>query len=182
METARRATIADLEDLTRLARLGLGELTPMRGGELWALTLGRSEPLTPTLQEELTDPNRLMVVGCIDEAVVGYGTVRLQGLVDGTTIGVVDDIFTEEGARGVGVGEAMMDMLIAWCEQHGCIGIDAVALPGNRSTKNFFERYGLTARALLVHRRLGPDPEPDPGLPEPRPSLPEPHPSLEESP
>ena len=52
METARRATIADLKDLTRLARLGLGELTPIRGGELWALTLGRSEPLTPTLQEE----------------------------------------------------------------------------------------------------------------------------------
>ena len=162
METARRATIADLEDLTRLARLGLGELTPMRGGELWALTLGRSEPLTPTLQEELTDPNRLVVVGCIDDAVVGYGTVRLQGLVDGTTIGVVDDIFTEEGARGVGVGEAMMDLLIAWCEQHRCAGIDAVALPGNRATKNFFERYGLTARALLVHRRLGPVPDPEP--------------------
>ncbi len=56
-------------------------------------------------------------------------------------------------------------MLIAWCEEHGCAGIDAVALPGNRATKNFFERYGLTARALLVHRRLGPDPErtwPDP--------------------
>ena len=50
-----------------------------------------------------------------------------------------------------------MDLLIAWCEEHRCTGIDAVALPGNRATKNFFERFGLTARALLVHRRLGDD-------------------------
>jgi ribosomal protein S18 acetylase RimI-like enzyme len=165
METARRARIVDLEDITALARQGLGELTPMRGGELWALTLGRSEPLTSTLQAELTDPNRLVVVGCIDDVVVGYGTVRLQGLADGRIIGVVDDIFTEEGARGVGVGEAMMDMLIAWCEEHRCTGIDAVALPGNRATKNFFERYGLTARAILVHRRLDPDHPIDPNHP-----------------
>jgi ribosomal protein S18 acetylase RimI-like enzyme len=164
VESARRADIGDLEDLGRLAHLGLGELTPMRGGELWALTLGRSEPLTPTLQSELTDPNRLVVVGCIDEVVVGYGTVRLQGLAGGTTIGVIDDIFTEPEARGVGVGEAMMDMLVEWCRSHGCAGIDAVALPGNRATKNFFERFGLTARAILVHRRLdGDHPTDQPG-------------------
>ncbi len=163
METARRASIADLDDITRLARMGLDELTPMRGGDLWALTLGRREPVSPTLREELTDPDRLVVVGCIDEVIVGYGTVRPHVLADGTTLGVIDDIFTEEGARGVGVGEAMMDLLIAWCEERGCVGIDAVALPGNRATKNFFERYGLTARAILVHRRLRPDdPTPDP--------------------
>ena len=73
---------------------------------------------------------------------------------------MVDDIFTEEAARGVGVGEAMMDLLIAWCEEHRCTGIDAVALPGNRATKNFFERYGLTARAILVHRGSGPGASP----------------------
>jgi ribosomal protein S18 acetylase RimI-like enzyme len=164
-ETARRADIADLDDLARLAQMGVGELTPMRGGELWALTLGRSEPLTPTLQSELTDPNRLVVVGCLDDAVVGYGTVRLQGLADGTIIGVVDDIFTEPDARGVGVGEAMMDLLVAWCRERRCAGIDAVALPGNRATKNFFERFGLTARAILVHRRLADAAEPTAGDP-----------------
>jgi ribosomal protein S18 acetylase RimI-like enzyme len=157
METARRATIADLDDLTRLARLALAELTPMRGGELYALTLGRREPMSASLPDELADPARLVVVGCIEEVVVGYGSVRLHGLSDGTTIGVIDDIFTEEPARGVGVGEAMMDLLVSWCEDHRCAGIDAVTLPGNRATKNFFERYGLTARAILVHRRLGPD-------------------------
>jgi hypothetical protein len=36
----------------------------------------------------------------------------------------------------------------------GCVGIDALALPGNRQTKNFFESFGFTARAIVVHRRL----------------------------
>ena len=47
--------------------------------------------------------------------------------------------------------------LLAWATAQGCFGIDALALPGNRATKNFFERYGLTARAIIVHKRLGDD-------------------------
>ena len=32
----------------------------------------------------------------------------------------------------------------------------ALALPGHRATKNFFEGQHFTARALVMHRRLGP--------------------------
>jgi hypothetical protein len=31
-----------------------------------------------------------------------------------------------------------------------------MALPGNRATKNFFETFGRTARAIVVHRTLNP--------------------------
>jgi hypothetical protein len=34
------------------------------------------------------------------------------------------------------------------------VGIDAVALPGMRETKNFFEAAGLVARAIVVHKAL----------------------------
>ena len=47
-----------------------------------------------------------------------------------------------------------MDLLLEWCRSRGCVGIDAVALPGDRHTKNFFETFGLTARAIVVHRNL----------------------------
>ena len=36
---------------------------------------------------------------------------------------------------------------------------DAMALPGHRATKNFFEAHGFTARALVMHRRLDPTEE-----------------------
>jgi GNAT superfamily N-acetyltransferase len=80
--------------------------------------------------------------------------LHLEHLADGTTLGVVDDLFVLPDGRGVGVGEAMMDLLLEFCATHGCTGIDAVALPGNRETKNFFETFGLVARAIVVHRDL----------------------------
>ena len=48
----------------------------------------------------------------------------------------------------------MMDAVLTWCAERGSGGIDAIALPGDRATKNFFERFGLTARAIVVHRVL----------------------------
>ena len=36
----------------------------------------------------------------------------------------------------------------------GCFGVDSLALPGDRHTKNFFESFGLVARAIIVHRSL----------------------------
>jgi hypothetical protein len=48
----------------------------------------------------------------------------------------------------------LMDQLVEWCRERGCIGVDSLALPGDRATKNFFESFGLVARAIIVHRRL----------------------------
>ena len=94
-------------------------MRPQRGGQLWSLTLGRQEPLGESLAPALTDPDQRVVVGTIDDAVIGYGTVRVVGLADGRPLGVVDELFVEPEARAVGVGEAMMDLLVAWCVERG---------------------------------------------------------------
>jgi L-amino acid N-acyltransferase YncA len=66
----------------------------------------------------------------------------------------VEQIYVEPGARSVGVGEAILDLLIVEATERGAIGIEALALPGDRATKNFFETHGMVARAIIVHRRL----------------------------
>lgn len=154
MEGVRPATEDDLPRLAELARAGIAELTPMKGGVVWAAREARAEPVEESLKVSLADDATHLVVGTIDDVPVGYASVRLETLNDGSCLGVVDDIFVEEGAREVGVGEAMMGELIAWCEAHGCFGMDAMALPGHRSTKNFFEESGFTARNLVMHHRL----------------------------
>ncbi|MEZ5207350.1 MAG: hypothetical protein R2690_10330 [Acidimicrobiales bacterium] len=35
---------------------------------------------------------------------------------------------------------------------HGAVTVSTPSLPGDRSTKNFFESFGLVARAIVVHR------------------------------
>jgi GNAT superfamily N-acetyltransferase len=157
VEGVRPATENDLSRVAELARAAIAELTPMRGGGVWAAREARFEPVEESLRASLADDRTRMVVGTIDEFPVGYAAVHLETLNDDSTLGVVDDIFVEEGAREVGVGEAMMGDLVAWCAARGCSGIDAMALPGHRSAKNFFEESGFTARKLVMHHRLDRD-------------------------
>jgi len=137
-----------------LARAAASELAPMRGGAVWKAREARPEPVEEGLALLLEEADARMVVATIDGVVVGYGVVRAEHLADGSVLGVIDDIFVEEGARQVGLGEAMVVDLVAWCEERACRGIDAMALPGHRATKNFFEESGFTARKLVMHRRL----------------------------
>ena len=154
--SARDATGADRDVVADLATLAIEELTPHRGGALWRRESARPIPTTPSVEADLADDRACVVVGTIDDVPVGYAVARLAELRDGSTLGRITDLFTLEGARGVGVGEAMMDAVIAWSRSNDCFGVDSVALPGDRHTKNFFESFGLVARALVVHRSLDP--------------------------
>lgn len=152
--TARVAADDDLAVLTELAGEAIAELTPIRGGEVWRRQSARPVPPQPSLRRDLDHDDAHVVVGSIDGTVVGYGVVRIEDLGAGGLLGVISDLYTDPGARGVGIGEAVMDELLAWCRGRGCFGVDSVALPGDRHTKNFFESFGLVARAIVVHRSL----------------------------
>lgn len=154
--TARAATDDDLAALAQLADEAIAELSPHRGGEVWRRQQARTAPVSLSLAEDVRAPSTQVVVGTIDETVVGYGVVRIEDLTDGGRLGVISDFFTVEGARGVSVGEEMMNLMLDWCREQGCFGVDSIALPGDRHTKNFFESFGLVARAIVVHRSLEP--------------------------
>ena len=161
--SARRATLADLPRVAALATLGIEELRGTRGGEVWAARSARPQPVDASIETAIADPSVLVLVGEIGGTVVGYSMTRVEALGDGSRLGVIDDIYVHPEARAVAVGEAMTDHVVAWCTEQGCRGIDSLALPGNRDTKNFFETFGFKARAIVVHRPL--DRAPDPAAP-----------------
>jgi GNAT superfamily N-acetyltransferase len=147
---SRRATPHDVPVLDELATAALAELLPTRGGALYARREARARPLMELLDDEVA----LVLAGLIDDAVIGYAAATQEELRDGSRLAAVSDLYVHPEARGVGVGEALMVDIVAWAAERGCIGVDAMVLPGNRETKNFFETFGLTARALVVHRPL----------------------------
>lgn len=140
-----------LAELTRVLR---AEMHEQRGGPLWNAREARPGPHEESLQALLARDDAEVIVGTIDGAVVGFGTVEIELLRDGTRLGVIGDLFVEPEARAVGVGESIADLIVSFCQGAKCIGIDAYALPGARDTKNFFERSGFTARALVMHHKL----------------------------
>jgi len=159
MISVRRATVADLPRLSALASLGISELEVMRGGKVWAARSARPRPVDESLAAALDDPAGLVLAGEIDGTVVGYSVTRVESLQDGSRLGVIDDIYVHPEGRAVAVGEAMAGAIVAWCTEQGCRGIDSLALPGNRETKNFFETFGFKARAIIVHHPIVSDDE-----------------------
>ena len=150
-EAVRAATPDDLPAIVALAEALRNELQPMRGGAIWAVREARPGPPEAAYGALLTDPAACVVVGTIDGVVVGFGVASVEVLADGGKLGVVAELFVDGEARAVGVGEAMLEGLVAFCRREGCVGVDAFALPGHRAAKNFFEESGFTARAILMH-------------------------------
>jgi ribosomal protein S18 acetylase RimI-like enzyme len=154
VEAARAANDSDVERLAVLGRLGATELAPMRGGPVWAAREARAEPLDDAYRALLARTDTSVVVGTIDDVVIGLGVGRIERLRDGRDLGIIEELYVEPEARSVGVGEAIVDLLLDFFVAAGCIGADALALPGNRATKNFFEQHGFVARSIVMHRPL----------------------------
>jgi GNAT superfamily N-acetyltransferase len=154
VEGCRPAGDHDVARVVELALAMRAELAPMRGGAIWLGHDAWPEPLEDAYRALLARDDARVAVGTIDDVVLGFGAVVLEPLRAGGVLGVITDLFVEEGAREVGVGEGIVDDLVAFCTAHGCVGIDALALPGHRATKNFFEEHHFTARLLTMHHRI----------------------------
>ena len=154
MHSARLALSSDVPRLGQLAELAINELSQSKGGDVWVRREARARPPGVSIAAALDRGHHLVLAGTYDSVVVGYAVVGVETLADGGALGIIEDLYVEPDAREVGVGEAMMDMILEWCADRGCFGVDALALPGDRGTKNFFETYGLVARSIVVHRAL----------------------------
>lgn len=173
LEWARPATVADLARVRVLWERAARELDERRGGRRLVLasprppeldagepTRGsgpgardRHGPAGPGDLPAVTDTERVLVVGGIDDVVLGFAEAVVERGAP-VPVAVLRAAYVEEGARGVGIGEAMVELVTEWAGAQGCAGIDAYALPGSRSAKAFFEDQGFVTRLLTMYRPL----------------------------
>lgn len=139
----RDALDTDQEALDALRRLSDELVAPQRGGRLELLTHAENESEAALhLVAELNG----LVVGALELAMTSFAT--------GEALATVSHLFVHPSARGVGAGRALLRHAVDYAQANSVIGIDARALPGDRATKNFFESFGLVARAISVHASL----------------------------
>lgn len=120
-------------------------LAGQRGGEAW---LVEHDPLG-----DLHEWWSQSFVADIDGVIVGF----LIGRIDRDRRGKVfrvDRVYVVEGARELGCGDDLLAMAIERATAEGCALLEAIALPGDRDTKNLYERAGITARSITVSKRL----------------------------
>lgn len=126
------------------ARLSLKEF---RGADRLAIEVPEIGSRWPQV---LTDGSMFVLVGCIDSVVMGYLIVRKLD-----QLATIEQVFVTHDARNLGVGDALVSATLSWARDQNLTALDALALPGDRETKNLYERSGLVARLITVTKKLG---------------------------
>ncbi len=161
-EVVRCAAASDTGELSRLEELARNGVRDVRGG---ALRLQECPPVSDWAAL-IANPDALVLVGSLDGATVAFLVMRLKR---DKNRGFISHVYVEVEGRELGLGDVFIERAISAVRAAGLSGIEAVALPGDRDTKNLFERAGLTARKLIVYKSLtdsappavAPDPVPD---------------------
>jgi GNAT superfamily N-acetyltransferase len=143
--TVRPATLGDVDQLELLEAEARATLIEQRGGRRWLEThqAHRQEDWCSAIAAGAVD------VAEIDDVVVGY--LVLDG---GDDVARILDVYVSPGAREVGFGDALIEAAVAKARAVGCRSIEGEALPGDRDTKNLYERAGITARLIIVAKQL----------------------------
>lgn len=146
----RAATPADAAQLHALETDARAALVDARGGA----ALLEEQPPVGDWADAITDPGRHVFVAEIDHVVVGYLELEHR---DGDETGHVRQVYVVDDARELGFGDELLAAAIAAIRAGGGVRVESFALPGDRDTKNLFERAGVTARKLIVSKRIDAD-------------------------
>ena len=136
----RAAVVADAAAVIDLDAAARAATRDQRGGEAW---LHENPPI-----RDMPDFIERCLVGVIDDVVVGFiaWNVRLER---GGVIEVVR-VHVDSSARELGFGHALLAGVVDVGRRLGCSWVEGNALPGDRETKNLYERAGITARRITV--------------------------------
>ena len=149
---ARPAVQADVESLASLEADGRRAVADVeRGGPQWLAT--HPELGVAGWSVRLVDPGWYTVVAGLDEVVLAYGAMRLP-LDDPRRVARIETVYVHPDAREVGLGERIVGALMDTATAVGAVEIEASALPGDRETKNLYERAGIKARKIVVSVEL----------------------------
>lgn len=152
--TVRPANRDDAGEIAWLEEIARASLADQRGGDRWLATHPphRGRPGT----------GAAAWVATIDVVVVGYLVCSFEREPDQPgatgsatpTLARVLDVFVHPDARDVGFGDELLAAAIDAARDAGAPLLEAEALPGDRATKNLYERAGIKARLITVSTAL----------------------------
>lgn len=135
----RPATAEDVGEVAMLESLSRRSLVGQRGGDRWLATHA----------EHGGGSIGATWVATIDDVVVGYLVLDI----DGETARIAD-VFVQPEARELGFGDELLAAALTAARAGGAQRLEGEALPGDRDTKNLYERAGIKARLIVVSTEL----------------------------
>lgn len=140
------ANADDLAQLELLQRDARAALVGQRGGDRWLV----EHPEIEDWSGRIAEPDVDVVVAHIGDVVVGY----LVAVLGSDSIIRVDQVWVEPDARENGFGDHLLELAIGRGRERGAWAVEGESLPGDRHTKNLYERAGIVARLITTYREL----------------------------
>ena len=136
----RPATPDDAAQIALLSDEARDWLADQRGGPRWC----RDHPAGAWEQ-----PGAIVHVAHIGDLIVGYVVATVD-----RDLARIDEVYVTPEARELGFGDALLEVTIAAARAAGARTLDGESLPGDRDTKNLYERAGIKARLITVSTTL----------------------------
>lgn len=140
----RPAVPEDGPQLAWLEAEARAALADLRGGPRWLATHpARSDDWVAAVSADT------VFVAHIGDVAVGYLVLVTAG-----PVAVVDDVYVTPPARELGFGDELLAAAVDRARAAGCELLEGASLPGDRDTKNLYERAGIKARLITVSTPL----------------------------
>lgn len=120
--------------------------------------------LVPQLSRSNPPPTRDDVAAMLASPVIDQFVARDDG---GTIVGVatlavfriptawrawIEDVITDEAARGQGIGEALTRAMVERARELGCTTVDLTSRPSREAANRLYRRVGFEPRETNVYR------------------------------
>jgi GNAT superfamily N-acetyltransferase len=103
------------------------------------------------LESIVAAPDTTLFVARVDGDIVGTLTLVLFRSPSGAR-GWIEDVVVDEGARGQGVGEALIDAAIHLARRANSRTVDLTSNPTREGANRLYQRYGFVQRITNVYR------------------------------
>ena len=131
----------DVEELTA----ALERLVPQ-------LSRSNPPPSADRVAELLASPATSQFVARADDgAIVGVATLAVFRIPTGLRAWI-EDVITDESARGQGVGEALTKAMLDRARELGCVTVDLTSRPSREAANRLYQRIGFEPRETNVYR------------------------------
>jgi len=119
-------------------------------------------PLNAYMLDDIVDSRStaLFIARDADDKIVGSLTLAIFRVPTGVRAWI-EDVVVNDGARGAGVGSALVEAAVARANEAGARTVDLTSRPDREAANRLYQRLGFEQRATNVYRRtLGPAADP----------------------
>ena len=138
------AVDGDVQQLGLLEREARAAASEVRGGARWI----EEHPAVGELWPDRCVGSTVLVAH-IGAVLVGYLVLDIDG-----DVARVDQVWVTPQARELGFGDELLAEAMRRARVGGARLIEGEALPGDRMTKNLYERAGIVARLIITSKLL----------------------------